>query len=88
MELLFKREQTPGKIKRVNFTLWGKIELNDDENEIVNRYKFDEAVLIEAIQPTLLRTTALLSLGVFVLIFMMVSAMGSAGVAFMFGLVG
>ncbi len=34
MELLFKREQTPGKMRRVNFRLWGKLELDADENEL------------------------------------------------------
>ncbi|MEQ9180241.1 MAG: hypothetical protein RIF44_16235 [Nitratireductor sp.] len=62
MDLLFKREQTPGKLGRVSFKLWGKIELNEDEQAIVKRYRFDDAVLIEAIQPTLIRNTLLVAL--------------------------
>ncbi len=62
MELLFKREQTTGRLARVNFKLWGKIELDEDEDAIVKRYRFDEAVLIEAIQPMLIRNTALMAL--------------------------
>ena len=34
MELLFKREQTAGQLKRVNFKLWGKIELDSDEQRL------------------------------------------------------
>jgi len=67
MEILFKREQSPGKLTRVNFKLWGKIELDEDEQAIVERYRFDNAVLIEAIQPGLLRKAIIISLlaGVF-----------------------
>lgn len=67
MDLLFKREQTPGKLSRVNFKLWGKIELDEDEQAIVKRYRFDEAVLIEAIQPRLLRNTIIVAIVVFVI---------------------
>ena len=69
MELLFRREQTAGQLGRVNFKLWGKIELDEDEQAIVKRYKFDEAVLIEAIQPSLLRKTVLIGVAVFVVVF-------------------
>lgn len=48
MELLFKREQTPGKLSRVNFKLWGKLEVTDDEKALINRYRFNEAILIGA----------------------------------------
>ena len=67
MDLLFKREQTPGKLARVNFKLWGKIELSEDEQAIVKRYRFDEAVLIEALQPKLLRNSAIVAAIVFVI---------------------
>ena len=77
MDILFKREQTPGKIGRVNFKLWSKLELTDDEQEIVKRYKFDDAVLIEAIQPNLIRNTALMAAAVFFI--------GGAILAGMFG---
>ncbi|MCB9947259.1 MAG: hypothetical protein H6842_05440 [Rhodospirillaceae bacterium] len=69
MELLFKRQQTPGRLTRVNFELWGKIELDDNETEIMKRYRFDQAVLIEAIQPSLIRNTLLVAFGIFVLVF-------------------
>jgi hypothetical protein len=62
MDLLFKREQTPGRLNRVNFKLWGKIELNRDEENIVQRYQFDEAVLIAVLQPFLIRTAIIIGL--------------------------
>ena len=69
MELLFKREQTTGKLARVNFKLWGKIELDEDEQAIVKRYRFDEAILIEALQPTLIRNTIIIAVVVFIIAF-------------------
>ena len=46
MELLFKREQTTGKVNRVNFKLWGKLELDESELALISRYRFDESILI------------------------------------------
>ncbi len=59
MKLLLKRDQTAGKVGKVKFQLWGKVELDEDESEIVKRYKFDDAILIEAVQPTLIRNSLL-----------------------------
>ena len=69
MKLLFKREQTTGKVDRVQFKLWGKLELDADEQAIIKRYRFDEAILIEALQPTLIRNTITLGVVAFVLAF-------------------
>lgn len=72
MKLLFRREQTSGRvgrIGRVQFKLWAKLELDADEDAIIKRYRFDEAVLIEAIQPTLIRNTILFAIGSFALAF-------------------
>jgi hypothetical protein len=66
MNLLFKREQTSGKMGRVKFKLWGKVELDDDEKAIVKRYRFDNAILIAAIQPELIRRCLYISGGIFV----------------------
>jgi hypothetical protein len=46
MELLFKREQTTGKLARVNFKLWGKLDVSEDEQALIDRYRFDDAILI------------------------------------------
>jgi hypothetical protein len=48
MELLFKREQTTGIFGRVVFRLWGKLELSEDEQALIRRYRFNETVLIGA----------------------------------------
>lgn len=68
MELLFRREQSTGSLGRVNFKLWGKIELDQDEQAIVRRYKFDEAMLIDAFQPTLLRNAILIGVAAFIVV--------------------
>ena len=80
MKLLFKRNQTAGQVGKVKFQLWGKVELDEEESEIVKRYKFDDAILIEAVQPTLIRNTALIAGGVWVVLFgVLVSGMGGTG---------
>ena len=61
MELLFKREQTTGKLRRINFELWGKLEVTHDEQALIDRYRFDESVLIGADDRALL--TSALKLG-------------------------
>lgn len=55
MNLLFKREQTSGELTRVRFKLWGKIELDAEEQGLIDRYNLDDAMLIEVLQPDLLR---------------------------------
>ena len=75
MDLLFKREQTSGKIARVAFKLWGKLELDEDEQALVKRYRFDEAVLIGSEQPKLLRNAGIAGLGVMALVYALLSTM-------------
>jgi len=60
MDLLFRREQTSGDLTRVNFKLWGKIELDEEEQALVARYEFDKAILIAVVQPRLLRQAAMI----------------------------
>lgn len=67
MELLFKREQTTGKMSRVNFKLWGKLEVSADEQALINRYRFDESVLIGSDDSELLRKAIKLGAIVFVI---------------------
>lgn len=62
MKLLFKHSQTPGRFRKVQFKLWGQIEFEGDEHEIVDKYDLDDAILIAAIQPTLIRNAAILAL--------------------------
>jgi hypothetical protein len=62
MDLLFRREQTGNGVRRVTFKLWGKVELDPDEQAVVKRYQFDESMLIEVAQPDLLRNSIVLGL--------------------------
>jgi hypothetical protein len=88
MKLLFKRNQTAGGVGKVKFQLWGKVELDDDEAEIVERYKFDNAILIEAIQPSLIRNTILIALGVFAVLFGLFASWWGTGGGFFVGIIG
>lgn len=72
MDLLFKREQTQGIFGRVQFKLWGKVELNEEEEALVGRYRFHDAILIMAFQPELLRNTAYFAGGVFAVVTLLI----------------
>jgi hypothetical protein len=88
MKLLFKRNQTAGTVGKVKFQLWGKVELDESETEIIKRYSFDNAILIEAIQPTLIRNAILIGVAVcIVLAGLLSAAMGATG-GFVVGLIG
>jgi hypothetical protein len=87
MNLLFKRQQSEGNGK-VKFKLWAQTELDEDEQHIVKRYRFDGAKLIDVFQPNLLRNAILVALGVSVVVSFVLSrfALGlpigvSAGIA-------
>jgi hypothetical protein len=73
MELLFRREQSTGKTGRAQFKLWSQIELEGDEKDIVIHYAFDKAVLIESLQPDLIRRTALTGLGAGIVVLALLS---------------
>lgn len=62
MELMFKREQTNEGVLKVKFKLWAKIELDDEEQALVDKYDFDDAILIALEQPDLLRHAALIGI--------------------------
>lgn len=86
MKLLLKREQTTGSVGRINFKLWAKIEIDEDERALMSRYKFDQALLMGEDDPSLVRKSGtyglLIAIGLgFVLNFMM-----GAGLAFSVGL--
>ena len=79
MDLLFKREQSNAASGGVNFKLWGKIELDEDEKSIVSKYKFDQAILIFADQPGLLRKSIFIGLGAMVAAMVLLNQMGMMG---------
>ena len=58
MKLLLKRSQTRGRFRMVIFKLWGKVELEGDEQKIIDRYDIDQAVLIFSDQPNLKRQSS------------------------------
>jgi len=71
MELLFRREQTSSRILKVTFKLWGKIELDDEEQALVKRYSLGDACLIEDFQPKLIRNAALFGTFIGILVYLL-----------------
>jgi hypothetical protein len=86
MELLFRREQTAGKLARVNFKLWGKVELDEEEQALVTRYRFDDAMLIEVLQPNLIRQALFIGIGAFIAAATVLSPLAGVSTAVMLGL--
>lgn len=86
MEILFKREQTTGQMSRVNFKLWGKLEVSADEQALINRYRFDEAVLIGSDDSELLRKAIRLGAIVFVITAALITYMANGTLGFFGGL--
>ncbi|WP_317056554.1 hypothetical protein [Roseovarius rhodophyticola] len=78
MDLLFKREQGYSG-RSVKFKLWGKIQIDFDEADIMKKYKFTDAVLIDVDQPGLFGRSAFVSVVVFVIAFIAVRDMGVIG---------
>jgi len=62
MELLFKRAQSSSRLLKVSFKLWGKIDLDEEEQALVKRYSLGDACLIEDFQPKLIRNATLFGL--------------------------
>ena len=86
MEILFRREQTSGKFSRVIFKLWCKLETGGIEAGLIQHYSLDEAVLIDAWEPELLKKSAYVGLGVAVLIASIMASSTGFGNAIFFGL--
>ena len=68
MQLLFKRQQTTGRVGRVQFKLWAKVELEQEEQDLVARYRLDRAILIAVLQPGLIRNSLLLGVVVYAVV--------------------
>jgi hypothetical protein len=71
MDLLFRREQRPGSLARVDFHLWGKLEPDEEETLLLEHYEFRNAILVQVTQPELLQRAitigVVLGLGCFAL---------------------
>jgi hypothetical protein len=86
MNILFKRQQTSGQVGRVTFKLWSQIELDENEKAILKRYRFDEALLVDAIQPNLLRNSGIAGLVAGVFAYIVVDVVAPANIALLLAL--
>ncbi len=86
MNLLFKREQTDSAIGKVTFRLWAKTELDEEETHLVERYRFDGAKLIDALQPNLLRNSIALGVLAFLIGAALLGGLGMQ-IALFFGVI-
>lgn len=85
MDLLFKRSQTgdadtiksplPFSLGAPSFKLWAKIELTPEEQRILTHYRFEKALLIDAVQPELLKKAGMMGFGAFVVSLALLSSM-------------
>lgn len=57
MQLLFKREQSQSFIGSPHFKLWAKIELDQEEKELMAKYQMFSTIIIHVEQPQLTRTS-------------------------------
>lgn len=97
MDLLFRRSQTgdaqksplPFSLAAPSFKLWAKVELTPDEQRILQHYRFDKALLIEAVQPELVKQAGMAGFGAFVLAYLVLgslsSSAGTAAISFLVG---
>ena len=69
MQLVYKREQTTNSWGYIRFKLWAKVELDDEEQTLIDKYSMNEAILINIPQPGLLRRALLLGVFTFIAIF-------------------
>lgn len=67
MQLLFRRSQGRSTFGKPVFKLWAQMEFEDDEHTIISHYRFENAKLIEAFEPSLIRRSLLAGAGIFIL---------------------
>jgi len=66
VQLLFKREQSASKVTKVSFKLWSKVELDEEEQALAQRYNLADALVLYVDQPGLKRNAAFIGAVVFV----------------------
>jgi len=66
--------------------LWGKIELDEEEQTLISHYQFANAILIEALQPKLLREGVLVGFIVAVLFSFLAIGRVGLGIGFILGI--
>lgn len=87
MKLLLKRSQTLShlpevlaRFRRPIFKLWVRLEFEGDEQALIDKYQFKDTALIAAIQPTLVRNTAIIGVAAFVIGYFIFSGLGFFGI--------
>ncbi len=86
MELLFRREQSSGGVLfPVVFRLWSKVELSEEEQALVERYRLNDAVLIASEQEHLVRHATIAGAGALAVVSLMLYAVLGLG-SFLVGL--
>jgi len=86
MKLLFRRTQSSGKFGGAVFRLWGKVELDNDEQAIIRRYRLDAAVLIITDQPRLLGRSVLVGILIYIAVATVFATFVNFRAAIVFGL--
>ena len=87
MKLLLKREQSQKSIGRIAFKLWCKIEPEEEEQNLIDKYQFHNAVLTGEFQEGLFKQTAMMSAGVWLVVTLAVSIMANMQVGAFIGLI-
>ncbi len=87
MKLLLKREQTKQGIGRINFQLWAKLEPEEEEQKLIDKYQFNNAILAGELQEGLLRRAAILGIVVWFVIGLIGSAIASVQIGGVVGLI-
>ena len=86
MDILFKREQSSGSVGRINFKLWCQVEFNEEERALIERYDFENAILIEGDETALLKLAAYAGIGAFFISFVFLYALSTLGGALILAL--
>lgn len=74
MKILMRRQQTPGRFFAVTFKLWAKLELEGDEQAIIDRYDFDQVILVNLDQENRVRNALIVGLIASVPVFFLIAA--------------
>jgi len=82
MKMLLKREQTAGRLgKGVQFKLWAKLEVDEQEQALITRYKFDQSILIADAEPQLIKKSAFLGFIACIVVYLIIAMILPTGVA-------
>lgn len=71
MQLLLRRDQARGINGKMYFKLWSKIELDEDEQAVLKKYKLRGAILALSFELNLVRNTLLVFFASYLLLFVL-----------------